>query len=67
MVLLMAIWWVWSITALATDLYHAQRPPIFVMTLWAMRSPSRCGGKVRDDGVQDRTAAGRTVIDVCGG
>ncbi|MER7442314.1 low temperature requirement protein A [Micromonospora avicenniae] len=35
-VLLMAIWWVWSVTALATDLYHAQRPPIFVMTIWAM-------------------------------
>ncbi|TDC38366.1 low temperature requirement protein A [Micromonospora sp. 15K316] len=35
-VLLMAIWWVWSVTALATDLYNAQRPPIFVMTLWAM-------------------------------
>ncbi|MEU4714885.1 low temperature requirement protein A [Micromonospora purpureochromogenes] len=35
-VLLMAVWWVWSITALATDLYHAQRPPIFVMTLWVM-------------------------------
>ncbi|MEV0804900.1 low temperature requirement protein A [Micromonospora sp. NPDC050200] len=35
-VLLMAIWWVWSVTALVTDLYHAQRPPIFVMTLWVM-------------------------------
>jgi low temperature requirement protein LtrA len=35
-VLLMAIWWVWSVTALTTDLYHAQRPPIFVMTLWVM-------------------------------
>ncbi|MFI6261860.1 low temperature requirement protein A [Micromonospora sp. NPDC051006] len=35
-VLLMAIWWVWSITALATDFYHAQRPPIFIMTLWVM-------------------------------
>lgn len=35
-VLLMAIWWVWSATALATDLYHTQRPPIFVMTLWVM-------------------------------
>lgn len=34
--LLMAIWWVWSVTALVTDLYHAQRPPIFVMTLWVM-------------------------------
>ncbi|GAB3947162.1 low temperature requirement protein A [Micromonospora vulcania] len=33
---LMAIWWVWSATALATDLYNAQRPPIFAMTLWAM-------------------------------
>ena len=35
-VLLTAVWWVWSVTALATDLYHAQRPPIFVMTLWVM-------------------------------
>ncbi|GAB3169663.1 low temperature requirement protein LtrA [Micromonospora palomenae] len=35
-VLVMAIWWVWSVTALTTDLYHAQRPPIFVMTLWVM-------------------------------
>ncbi|PWR14931.1 low temperature requirement protein A [Micromonospora sicca] len=35
-VLLMAVWWVWSVTALATDLYHAQRPPIFAMTLWVM-------------------------------
>ncbi|PPA56446.1 low temperature requirement protein A [Micromonospora chalcea] len=35
-VLLLAIWWVWSATALVTDLYHAQRPPIFVMTLWVM-------------------------------
>jgi low temperature requirement protein LtrA len=35
-ILLMAIWWVWSVTALATDLYHPQRPPIFVMTLWVM-------------------------------
>lgn len=35
-VLLMAIWWVWSVTALVTDLYHTQRPPIFVMTLWVM-------------------------------
>ncbi|MEH1014366.1 low temperature requirement protein A [Micromonospora sp. CPCC 206060] len=33
---LMAIWWVWSVTALVTDLHHPQRPPIFVMTLWAM-------------------------------
>ncbi|MBQ0902864.1 low temperature requirement protein A [Micromonospora sp. U21] len=36
LLLLMAIWWVWSATALATDLYHAQRPPIFVSTLWVM-------------------------------
>ena len=36
LVLLMAIWWVWSVTALATDLYHPQRPPIFLMTLWVM-------------------------------
>jgi low temperature requirement protein LtrA len=35
-VLLMAVWWVWSVTALATDLYHVQRPPIFAMTLWVM-------------------------------
>ncbi|MCO1595348.1 low temperature requirement protein A [Micromonospora sp. RHAY321] len=34
--LLMAIWWVWSATALATDLYRKQRPPIFVTTLWVM-------------------------------
>jgi low temperature requirement protein LtrA len=34
--LLMAIWWVWSVTALTTDLYHRQRPPIFAMTLWVM-------------------------------
>lgn len=35
-VMLMAVWWVWSVTVLTTDLYHAQRPPIFVMTLWVM-------------------------------
>ena len=35
-VVLLAIWWVWSVTALVTDLYHAQRPPVFVMTLWVM-------------------------------
>ncbi len=35
-VLLLAIWWVWSVTALVTDLYHPQRPPIFPMTLWVM-------------------------------
>ncbi|WP_262287025.1 low temperature requirement protein A [Micromonospora sp. MA102] len=34
--LLMAIWWVWSVTALTTDLYHRQRPPIFAVTLWVM-------------------------------
>ncbi|MEV4655142.1 low temperature requirement protein A [Micromonospora sp. NPDC049301] len=36
LLLLMAIWWVWSATALATDLYHAQRPPVLVTTLWVM-------------------------------
>ncbi|MFG1674113.1 low temperature requirement protein A [Micromonospora sp. NPDC049282] len=35
-VVLLAIWWVWSVTALVTDLYHAQRPSVFVMTLWVM-------------------------------
>ncbi|WNM41384.1 low temperature requirement protein A [Micromonospora halotolerans] len=35
-VLLMAIWWVWSVTALTTDLYNRQQPPIFAMTLWVM-------------------------------
>jgi low temperature requirement protein LtrA len=35
-VLLMAIWWVWSVTALATDLYRSQRPPIHIMTIWVM-------------------------------
>ncbi|MEV4823850.1 low temperature requirement protein A [Micromonospora sp. NPDC049274] len=33
---LMAIWWIWSATALATELSHAQRPPVFLTTLWVM-------------------------------
>ncbi|MFG3553464.1 low temperature requirement protein A [Micromonospora sp. NPDC047557] len=33
---LMAVWWVWSATALATELCHARRPPVFLTTLWVM-------------------------------
>ncbi|MEU4339031.1 low temperature requirement protein A [Micromonospora lupini] len=33
---LMAIWWIWSATVLATELSHAQRPPVFLTTLWVM-------------------------------
>ncbi|PSK66594.1 hypothetical protein B0E53_01394 [Micromonospora sp. MH33] len=47
-VLLMAIWWVWSVTALATDLYHGQRPPIFVMTLWVMLGTILMAGTLPD-------------------
>ncbi|WP_328851292.1 low temperature requirement protein A [Micromonospora globbae] len=47
-VLLLAIWWVWSATALVTDLYHAQRPPIFVMTLWVMLGTILIGGTLPD-------------------
>ncbi|MGW4154781.1 low temperature requirement protein A [Micromonospora chersina] len=47
-VLLLAIWWVWSVTALATDLYHAQRPPIFVMTLWVMLGTLLMAGTLPD-------------------
>ncbi|MGI5212233.1 low temperature requirement protein A [Plantactinospora sp. CA-290183] len=36
LVLLMAVWWIWSVTALTTDLYLAQRPPIYPMTLSVM-------------------------------
>ncbi len=36
LVLLMAIWWVWSVTALVTDLYRRHRPPILPMTIWVM-------------------------------
>ncbi|MGX7674373.1 low temperature requirement protein A [Plantactinospora sp. DSM 117369] len=36
LLLLLAIWWVWSITALTTDLYLPQRPPIFLMTISVM-------------------------------
>ncbi|MEV4495586.1 low temperature requirement protein A [Micromonospora arborensis] len=35
-VLLMAIWWVWAASALATELQHPHRPPIFVTTVWVM-------------------------------
>ncbi|MFG1867319.1 low temperature requirement protein A [Micromonospora arborensis] len=35
-VLLMAIWWVWAASALATELHHPARPPIFVTTVWVM-------------------------------
>lgn len=35
-VLLMAIWWVWSVTALTTDLYLSQNPPIYPMTVSVM-------------------------------
>ncbi|GGO04225.1 low temperature requirement protein A [Micromonospora parathelypteridis] len=35
-VLLMAIWWVWAASALATELHHPGRPPIFVTTVWVM-------------------------------
>lgn len=47
-VLLLAIWWVWSVTALVTDLYHAQRPPIFVMTLWVMLGTILIAGTLPD-------------------
>ncbi|MEU1835869.1 low temperature requirement protein A [Micromonospora chersina] len=47
-VLLLAIWWVWSVTALVTDLYHAQRPPIFVMTLWVMLGTLLMAGTLPD-------------------
>ncbi|GAA5178510.1 low temperature requirement protein A [Rugosimonospora acidiphila] len=36
LILLMAIWWIWSVTALVTDLYRRQRPPILPMTIWVM-------------------------------
>ncbi|MEE6262439.1 low temperature requirement protein A [Plantactinospora sonchi] len=36
LVLLMAVWWVWSVTALTTDLYLSQRPPIYLMTISVM-------------------------------
>ncbi|MEU7750840.1 low temperature requirement protein A [Micromonospora sp. NPDC049171] len=35
-VLLTAIWWVWAASALATELQHLGRPPIFAVTLWVM-------------------------------
>ncbi|MEU4471947.1 low temperature requirement protein A [Micromonospora sp. NPDC023888] len=35
-VLLMAIWWIWAASALATELQHPGRPPIFAVTLWVM-------------------------------
>lgn len=35
-VVLMAIWWVWAASALATELQHLGRPPIFAVTLWVM-------------------------------
>ncbi|MFE9207556.1 low temperature requirement protein A [Micromonospora sp. NPDC007230] len=36
LVLLMALWWVWSVTALTTDLYLPHRPPIYLMTISVM-------------------------------
>ncbi|MEV4628610.1 low temperature requirement protein A [Micromonospora sp. NPDC049523] len=36
LVLLMAVWWVWSVTALTTDLYLTQHPPIYPMTISVM-------------------------------
>ncbi|HEY2673411.1 MAG TPA: low temperature requirement protein A [Rugosimonospora sp.] len=36
LLLLMALWWVWSVTALVTDLYRRYRPPILAMTIWVM-------------------------------
>jgi low temperature requirement protein LtrA len=36
LVRLMAIWWIWSVTALVTDLYRRQRPPILPMTICVM-------------------------------
>ncbi|HEX5993829.1 MAG TPA: low temperature requirement protein A [Jiangellales bacterium] len=36
LVLLTAVWWVWSVTALTTDLYLSQRPPIYLMTISVM-------------------------------
>ncbi|MGK5738071.1 low temperature requirement protein A [Micromonospora sp. URMC 103] len=47
-VLLLAIWWVWSVTALATDLYHPLRPPIFLMTLWVMLGTLLMAGTLPD-------------------
>ncbi|WP_233512433.1 low temperature requirement protein A [Micromonospora deserti] len=47
-VLLLAIWWVWSVTALVTELYHAQRPPILVMTLWVMLGTLLMAGTLPD-------------------
>nr|MDT0656847.1 low temperature requirement protein A [Micromonospora sp. DSM 115978] len=36
LLMLMAFWWVWSITALVTDFYDARRPLIQVVTIWTM-------------------------------
>ncbi|GAB3974764.1 low temperature requirement protein A [Plantactinospora veratri] len=36
LVLLMAVWWVWSITALLTDFYNPDQPKIQVIVAWAM-------------------------------
>ncbi|GAB3066483.1 low temperature requirement protein A [Micromonospora schwarzwaldensis] len=36
LVLMAAVWWVWSITALTTDLYLPHRPPIYLMTVSVM-------------------------------
>ncbi|GIG91495.1 low temperature requirement protein A [Plantactinospora endophytica] len=36
LVLLMGIWWVWSITALLTDFYNPDEPKIQIIVGWAM-------------------------------
>ncbi|GAA3731017.1 low temperature requirement protein A [Plantactinospora mayteni] len=36
LVLLMAVWWIWSITALLTDFYNPEEPKIQVIVAWAM-------------------------------
>ncbi|MDG4829920.1 low temperature requirement protein A [Solwaraspora sp. WMMD1047] len=36
LLMLMAFWWVWSVTALVTDFYDTRRPLIQVLTIWTM-------------------------------
>ncbi|MFY1669805.1 low temperature requirement protein A [Plantactinospora sp. WMMB334] len=36
LVLLMAVWWIWSITALLTDFYNPDEPKIQVIVAWGM-------------------------------
>jgi low temperature requirement protein LtrA len=36
LVLLMALWWVWAITALVTDLYNPEQPAVRALTIWVM-------------------------------